>query len=121
MRSAMPLTPLEKKVLTTLEDELRTSDPALAAAAAATADPWSTGYSNLRPRRWVRDELAAEWRAFSTAVHLFFSLLLVGLVLAVIGGVLEVPWLMMLATLVCLGATGCTVYEARARRRSPDS
>lgn len=112
----MSLTSLEEKVLTTLGDELRTSDPALAAA--LTTGLRSTGHSNSRPRGWVRDELAAEWRAFSAAIHLFFYLLPVGLVLSVIGGVVGLTWMAVLGMLVFLGATGCTVYEARSRRRA---
>jgi hypothetical protein len=112
----MSLTPLEEEVLTTLEDELRADDPALAAA--LNTGPGSTGHSNPRPRGWVRDELATEWRAFPTAIRLFFCSLPVGLVLSVIGGVVGLPWMMVLAMLVLLSATGCTVSQARARRKA---
>ncbi len=113
----MSLTPPERRALAALDDELRADDPALAAA--LTTDPPATEHANPRPRGWVRDELSAQWRAFSPAVRLFFSLLPVGLVLSVSGAAVGSAWMMMLGTLVFLGATGCTVYEARARRRAP--
>jgi hypothetical protein len=39
-------------------------------------------------------------------------------VLSVIGGVVGLPWMMVLAMLVLLSATGCTVSQARARRKA---
>ena len=110
----MPLTPHEEAVLTTLEDELRAEDPALAAALASA--PPSPSRSGSRPRGRLREEFAAEWDAFSPAIRAFFLLLPVGLVLSVAGAAVGLLWMTMLGTLVFLGATGCTVCEARARR-----
>ncbi len=112
----MPLTPSEEKALATLEDELRADDPALAVA--LTIDSSPPGHPSQRKRGRVRDEVAAEWYAFSPAIRLYFHLLPVGLVLSIIGGVFQLPWVMVLAVLVCLRAAGCTWYEARARRKA---
>ncbi len=113
----MPLTPSEEKALATLEDELRAADPALAAA--LTIDSSPPGHPSQRKRGRVRDEVAAEWYAFSPVIRLYFHLLLLGIVLFVIGTAVGMSWILMLGTLVFLSATGCTVYDARARRRAP--
>jgi hypothetical protein len=114
----MPLTPHEKAALTTLGNDLRADDPALAEA--LTTGPRPPAHSGTRPRRWLRIELASQWQGFSSAIRAFFRLLPVGLVLSLAGTAVGSPWITMLGALVFLAATGCTVYEARARRRRKD-
>src|SRR3712207_5216950 len=112
----MSLTPRERKVLATLADDLRVDDPGLAAS--LTDDGGPSAQSSSRPGKHVWDEIVSEWHGLSPAIRMFFYLLPIGLVLSVVGAAAGLLWMQGLGTLAFLSATGCTVYETRARHKA---